>query len=113
PEDPLVIGGSTASPRPRREGVEERAAGLDGPLRALTERPFELAHEVLRFSPCRVGARPAECALDELESRVDPARRPRRARRRPARRRAGPELEREGEGPGGLRPRPRARAGPR
>src|ERR1019366_6277311 len=84
PEDPLVIGGSTASPRPRREGVEERAAGLDGPLRALTERPFELAHEVLRFSPCRVGARPAECALDELESRVDPARRPRRAHRRQA-----------------------------
>src|ERR1019366_9139315 len=39
PEDPLVIGGSTASPRPRRDGVEERAAGLDGPPRALTERP--------------------------------------------------------------------------
>ena len=78
PEHALVIRRAPAGPRGRRERVEQGPVRLARPLGALAEDAFELAQEVLGLAAGRVGARLAERALQELEGRVEPARRSRR-----------------------------------
>ena len=108
PEHPLVIDGAPAAPRKGTSASNSaRLASLVHWARSPSTRSSSRRRS-LASRPVASGARLAERPLEEIERRIEPARRLRRGRRRTARQGPGTKLERQPEAAGAARRTDRA-----